>query len=146
MSRPLCLRQRARRRGLHRHEPRQARRLSAEVGLYVRLRRGDAREGSRPRSTRRDRAPLHEEGGFSPMTSRIGSLPPLLPTDGPWKSAPQAASFAEREFQVAITTRLIEDQNNYWVAAGGGPMYSVLLARRLYAPNALYVTEDGIVG
>ena len=80
------------------------------------------------------------------MTSRIGSLPPLLPTDGPWKSAPQAASFAEREFQVAITTRLIEDQKNYWVAAGGGPMYSVLLARRLYAPNALYVTEDGIAG
>ncbi len=73
-------------------------------------------------------------------------MPRPLP-DGPWKTAPKAASFAGRcEFQVSITTRLIEDQKNYWVAAGGGPMYSVLLARRLYAPNALYVTEDGIVG
>ena len=51
------------------------------------------------------------------MTSTIGSLPPLLPPDGPWKTAPKAASFAEREFQVSITTRLIEDQKNYWVGA-----------------------------
>jgi glutaconate CoA-transferase, subunit B len=73
------------------------------------------------------------------------SLPPLL-RDGPWKDAPKAATFAEREFQVCVTARLVEDRRNYWVAAGGGPMYSVLLAKRLYAPDALYVTEDGIVG
>jgi glutaconate CoA-transferase subunit B len=64
---------------------------------------------------------------------------------GPWKSAAKAATFAEREFQVCITARLVEDERTYWVAAGGGPMYTVLLARRLYAPNAIYVTEDGIV-
>ena len=65
--------------------------------------------------------------------------------DGPWKEAPKAATFAEREFQVCIAARLAEDERTYWVAAGGGPMYTVLLARRLYAPNAIYVTEDGIV-
>lgn len=64
---------------------------------------------------------------------------------GPWKGAPKAAAFAEREFQVCVTARLVEDERTYWVAAGGGPMYTVLLARRLYAPNAIYVTEDGIV-
>ena len=65
--------------------------------------------------------------------------------DGPWKEAPKASAFAEREFQVCIAARLAEDERTYWVAAGGGPMYTVLLARRLYAPNAIYVTEDGIV-
>jgi glutaconate CoA-transferase subunit B len=64
---------------------------------------------------------------------------------GPWSDAPKAAAFAEREFQVCIAARLVEDAHTYWVAAGGGPMYTVLLARRLYAPNAIYVTEDGIV-
>jgi glutaconate CoA-transferase, subunit B len=64
---------------------------------------------------------------------------------GPWKTAPKAASFAERELQVCVAARLVEDERTYWVAAGGGPMYTVLLAKRLYAPNALYVTEDGIV-
>lgn len=67
-------------------------------------------------------------------------------TDGPWKGRPQATSFNEREFQVCITARLIEDAKIYWVAAGGGPMYSVLLAKRLYAPDVVYVTEDGIIG
>jgi glutaconate CoA-transferase subunit B len=65
--------------------------------------------------------------------------------DGPWKDEPKVSAFAEREFQVCIAARLAEDERTYWVAAGGGPMYTVLLARRLYAPNAIYVTEDGIV-
>ena len=65
--------------------------------------------------------------------------------DGPWKEAPKATTFAEREFQVCLTAWLVEDERTYWVAAGGGPMYTVLLAKRLYAANALYVTEDGIV-
>jgi glutaconate CoA-transferase, subunit B len=64
---------------------------------------------------------------------------------GPWSDAPKAAAFAEREFQVCVAARFVEDARTYWVAAGGGPMYTVLLARRLYAPNAIYVTEDGIV-
>jgi len=64
---------------------------------------------------------------------------------GPWTDAAKASAFAEREFQVCIAARLVEDARTYWVAAGGGPMYTVLLARRLYAPSAIYVTEDGIV-
>ena len=79
------------------------------------------------------------------MTPKTSSLTPLF-RDGPWKQEPKAPSFSEREFQVCLTARLVEDQKNYWVAAGGGPMYSVLLAHKLYTPNALYVTEDGIVG
>ncbi len=66
-------------------------------------------------------------------------------SEGPWKQRTQASTFNEREFQVCTTARLIEDAKTYWVAAGGSPMYSVLLAKRLYAPNALYVTEDGII-
>ena len=75
----------------------------------------------------------------------MSALAPLF-RNRPWQDAPQAPTFAEREFQVCVTARLVENAQNYWVAAGGGPMYSVLLAKRLYAPDALYVTEDGIVG
>lgn len=64
---------------------------------------------------------------------------------GPWCDEPKASAFAEREFQVCMAARLVEDAKTYWVAAGGGPMYTVLLAQRLYAPGAIYVTEDGIV-
>ncbi|MFQ5987344.1 MAG: CoA-transferase subunit beta [Dehalococcoidia bacterium] len=56
-----------------------------------------------------------------------------------------ATSFAEREFQVCVVSHLVEDGRTYWVAAGGGPMYAVLLAQRVHAPNAVYVTEDGII-
>jgi glutaconate CoA-transferase subunit B len=59
---------------------------------------------------------------------------------------PKASSFAEREFQVCIAARLVEDGKAYWVAGGGGPMYSVLLAKRLYTPDVVYVAEDGVVG
>jgi glutaconate CoA-transferase subunit B len=70
---------------------------------------------------------------------------PLRIGRGPWSDAPKAEAFAEREFQVAIAARLVEAGKTYWVAAGGSPMFAVLLAKRLYAPDAIYVTEDGIV-
>lgn len=57
----------------------------------------------------------------------------------------KAALFNEREHQICVVARLIEDGKAYWIAAGGSPMASMLLAKRLYAPNAVYVTEDGIV-
>ncbi len=66
--------------------------------------------------------------------------------DGPWKEAPKATTFAEREFQVCIAARLVENGKTYWVAGGGGPMYSVLIAKKLYAPDVVYVAEDGVVG
>lgn len=57
-----------------------------------------------------------------------------------------ATSFNEREALVCQTARLIEDGKIYWVAGGGGPMYAVLLAQRMgYAPNAQYLTEDGVL-
>jgi glutaconate CoA-transferase subunit B len=40
---------------------------------------------------------------------------------------------------------MVEDGKTYWVAGGGGPMYAVLLAIRLYAQNAQYITEDGVI-
>ena len=32
---------------------------------------------------------------------------------GPWSDAPKAAAFAEREFQVCIAARLVEDARTY---------------------------------
>ena len=57
-----------------------------------------------------------------------------------------AATFNEREAEACYVARLLEDGRTYWVAGGGGPMYSVLLAQRMgYTPNAQYLTEDGAI-
>src|SRR5438045_8435183 len=56
-----------------------------------------------------------------------------------------ASSFAEREMQICIVARMVEDGRTYWVAGGGSPMYAVLLAIRLYARGAQYITEDGVI-
>jgi len=40
---------------------------------------------------------------------------------------------------------MIEDARTYWVAGGGSPMAAILLGKKLYAPNAVYVTEDGVI-
>ncbi len=57
----------------------------------------------------------------------------------------RAAAFSEREMQICVTARLVENTRTYWVAGGGGPMYAVLLAKKLYAPQAQYITEDGVI-
>ena len=57
----------------------------------------------------------------------------------------KAAYFNEREHQICTVARMIEDARTYWVAGGGSPMASILLATKLYAPNAIYVTEDGVL-
>jgi glutaconate CoA-transferase subunit B len=56
-----------------------------------------------------------------------------------------AASFNEREAQICSVARMIEDGKTYWVAGGGSPMYAVLLGIRLYAQDAQYITEDGVI-
>ncbi|HEY8171976.1 MAG TPA: hypothetical protein VIH21_02725, partial [Dehalococcoidia bacterium] len=56
-----------------------------------------------------------------------------------------ASSFNEREMQICTVARMVEDSKTYWVAGGGSPMYAVLLAIRLYAPGAQYITEDGVI-
>jgi glutaconate CoA-transferase subunit B len=53
--------------------------------------------------------------------------------------------FSEREFEICVTARMIEDGRTYWVAIGGGPLYAILLAKKLYAPMAMYTTEDGVI-
>jgi glutaconate CoA-transferase subunit B len=40
---------------------------------------------------------------------------------------------------------MVEDGKTYWAAGGGTPLYSVLLGKKLYAPDAQYVTEDGVI-
>jgi glutaconate CoA-transferase subunit B len=60
-------------------------------------------------------------------------------------SGTPAASFNEREAQICTVARMCEDARTYWVAGGGSPMYAVLLAIRLYAPAAQYITEDGVI-
>ncbi len=57
----------------------------------------------------------------------------------------RAASFNEREAQICTVARMVEDGKTYWVAGGGSPMYAVLMAIRLYAPGAQYITEDGVI-
>jgi glutaconate CoA-transferase subunit B len=56
-----------------------------------------------------------------------------------------ASYFNEREHQICLIARLIEDGKTYWVAGGGSPMASLLLGKTLYAPGAIYVTEDGVL-
>ncbi len=56
-----------------------------------------------------------------------------------------ATYFNEREHQICLVARMVEDARTYWVAGGGSPMASILLAKKLYAQNAVYVTEDGVV-
>jgi glutaconate CoA-transferase subunit B len=47
--------------------------------------------------------------------------------------------------QICTVARMVEDGKTYWVAGGGSPMYAVLMAIRLYAPDAQYITEDGVI-
>ena len=57
----------------------------------------------------------------------------------------KASYFNEREHQICVVARMVEDARTYWVAGGGSPMAAILLGKKLYSPNAIYVTEDGVV-
>lgn len=57
----------------------------------------------------------------------------------------KATAFSEREMQTCAVAKMIEDGKTYWVAGGGGPMYAILLGKKLYAPQAQYITEDGVI-
>ena len=59
--------------------------------------------------------------------------------------ATPATYFNERAHQICPVARTVEDARTYWVAGGGSPMASILLAKMLYSPNAVYVTEDGVI-
>ena len=57
----------------------------------------------------------------------------------------RAEAFSEREVAMCTVAHLIEDGRTYWAAGGGTPLYAVLLGQKLYAPDAQYVTEDGVI-
>lgn len=56
-----------------------------------------------------------------------------------------ATHFAEREHLICTVARMIEEHRSYWVGGGGEPLYTILLAQRLYTPGVQYFTEDGVV-
>jgi len=43
-----------------------------------------------------------------------------------------ATHFAEREHLICTVARMIEENRSYWVGGGGEPLYTILLAQRLY--------------
>ncbi|KPK47804.1 MAG: hypothetical protein AMJ77_01965 [Dehalococcoidia bacterium SM23_28_2] len=57
----------------------------------------------------------------------------------------KATHFNEREQQICLVARMIEDGRTYWVGGAGSPLASILLAKKRYAPTATYVTEDGVI-
>ena len=57
----------------------------------------------------------------------------------------KATHFSEREHQICVVAHMVEDAKTYWVTGGGSPLAAILLAKKLYAPTAMYVTEDGVV-
>lgn len=58
----------------------------------------------------------------------------------------RAQSFTEGEVEICNVARMIENGRTYWAAGAGSPLFAVLLGQRLHAPDALYVTEDGVIG
>ena len=46
---------------------------------------------------------------------------------------------------ICTVSRVIEEEKSYWVGGGGEPLYSILLAQRLYASGVQYMTEDGVI-
>jgi glutaconate CoA-transferase subunit B len=57
----------------------------------------------------------------------------------------RATAFNEREMQTISVARMIEDGKTYWVAGAGSPLYAILMGKKLYSPNAQYITEDGVI-
>lgn len=57
----------------------------------------------------------------------------------------RADAFSDREVEICTAAKIIENGRTYWVTGGGTPLYATLLARRLYAPDAQYFTEDGVI-
>ena len=47
---------------------------------------------------------------------------------------------------MCLVARMIEDGRTYWPAGGGTALLGVLLGKQLYAPGAVHVTEDGVIG
>ncbi len=57
----------------------------------------------------------------------------------------RAEAFSDREVEICTVAKLIESGRTYWVTGGGSPLYATLLGRKLYASDAQYLTEDGVI-
>jgi acyl CoA:acetate/3-ketoacid CoA transferase beta subunit len=57
----------------------------------------------------------------------------------------RAESFSEHEVEICTVARMIENGRTYWAAGAGSPLFAVMLGQKLQAPDALYVTEDGVI-
>jgi glutaconate CoA-transferase, subunit B len=57
----------------------------------------------------------------------------------------EPVSFTDTEYNICITSRLLEEDKLYWVAIGGPPLVAIRLAKHLRAPQIAYVVEDGTI-
>jgi glutaconate CoA-transferase subunit B len=57
----------------------------------------------------------------------------------------RADAFSEREVEICTLAKMMENGRTYWVAGGGTPLYGALLGQKLHAPDAQYLTEDGVI-
>lgn len=57
----------------------------------------------------------------------------------------EGLAFTDTEQVIIQTARLLEPDCLHFVAIGGPPLLSALLARRLYSPRISYVVEDGTI-
>ena len=56
-----------------------------------------------------------------------------------------SVTFTENEHKICTLARMVEEDKIYYVAAGGIPFLTVLLAMRTKAPKVAYVLEQGTV-
>ena len=56
-----------------------------------------------------------------------------------------ALSFTDNEAIIIYTSRLLEEDRLNFVAIGGPPLLTILLARETHAPKIAYVVEDGTI-
>jgi glutaconate CoA-transferase subunit B len=54
-------------------------------------------------------------------------------------------SFTDTEATICHISKLIEEDKLYFVQMAGAPLMALLMGKRLYAPNAGYVVEEGAV-
>ncbi len=57
-----------------------------------------------------------------------------------------SVTFTEAEHQICTVARMIEEDKIYYIAAGGPPYLSMLLAMNRHASNVTYALENGTIG
>jgi len=57
----------------------------------------------------------------------------------------ETRTFTDMEQIITSAARLMDEDNIYFVAIGGPPLITVLMAKRMIAPNIAYVVEDGTI-